>query len=48
MCWYGNEVGWMSAEEYFCSPHEVEAYGKEKWLQLGYTAVWNKIKNKEI
>ena len=48
MCWYGNEVGWMSAEEYFCSPHEVEAYGKEKWLQLGYTAVCYKIKNNEI
>jgi len=48
MCWNGKKVGWMSGEEYYCSPHEVEAYGKEKWLQLGYTVVWNKIKNEEI
>jgi hypothetical protein len=34
----------MSEDEYYCSPHEVEAYGKEKWLQLGYTRIWNIIK----
>jgi len=48
LCYMREKVGWMSEDEYYCSPHEVEAYGKEKWLQLGYTAVWNKIESGEI
>ena len=48
MCWNNMKVGWMSEEEYYCAPQEVEAYGKEKWLQLSYTATWNKIENGEI
>jgi len=48
LCFMREKVGWMTEDEYYCSPHEVEAYGKEKWLQLGYTAVWNKIESGEI
>ena len=48
MCWKNEVIGDMTEEQYYCSPHEVEAYGKEKWLQLGYTAVWNKIESGEI
>ena len=48
MYWKNEVLGGMSEDEYYCSPHEVEAYGKEKWLQLGYTAVWNKIERGEI
>ena len=48
MYWKNEVLGGMSEDEYYCSPHEVEAYGKEKWLQLGYTAVWNKIESGEI
>ena len=48
LCFMREKVGWMTEDEYYCSPHEVEAYGKEKWLQLGYTAVWNKIERGEI
>ena len=45
MYWKNEIISSMSSEdEYYCSPHEVEAYGKEKWLQLGYTAIWNTIK----
>jgi hypothetical protein len=47
LSWKKEKVGWMSEDEYYCSPHEVEAYGKEKWLQLGYTAVWNEIQSRE-
>ena len=47
LSWKSEKVGWMSEDEYYCSPHEVEAYGKEKWLQLGYTAVWNEIESRE-
>jgi len=43
MCWKNEVIGDMTEDQYYCSPHEVEAYGKEKWLQLGYTAAWNKI-----
>ena len=43
MCWKNKVIGDMTEDQYYCSPHEVEAYGKEKWLQLGYTAAWNKI-----
>ena len=43
MYWKNEVINGMSEDEYYCSPHEVEAYGKEKWLQLGYTAAWNKI-----
>ena len=48
MCWNNMKVGWMSEEEYYCAPQEVEAYGLEKWLQLSYTASWNKIESGEI
>ena len=48
MYWKNEVLGGMTEEEYYCSPHEVEAYGKEKWLQLGYTAAWNKIESGEI
>ena len=48
MCWKNEVIGDMTEDQYYCSPHEVEAYGKEKWLQLGYTAVWNKIESGEI
>jgi hypothetical protein len=44
MYWKNEVLGGMSEDEYYCSPHEVEAYGKEKWLQLGYTRIWNIIK----
>ena len=45
MYWKNEIINGMSSEdEYYCSPHEVEAYGKEKWLQLGYTTIWNTIK----
>ena len=46
MSWKGKKVDILTADEYYCSPHEVEAYGKEKWLQLGYTAVWNEIEKR--
>jgi hypothetical protein len=48
MCWKKQKVDFKSEDEYYCSPHEVEAYGKEKWLQLGYTAAWNRIENGEV
>ena len=48
MYWKNEVLGGMSEDQYYCSPHEVEAYGKEKWLQLGYTAVWNKIESGKI
>ena len=44
MYWKNEVLGGMTEDEYYCSPHEVEAYGKEKWLQLGYTRIWNIIK----
>jgi len=47
MYWKNELIGSMTADEYFCSPHEVEAYGKELWLYLGYAKVWNIIKNNE-
>jgi len=47
MCWGGKKVGWVTEDEYYCSPHEVEAYGKEKWLQLGYTRIWNELEKSE-
>ena len=47
MCWKKQKVDFKSEDEYYCSPHEVEAYGKEKWLQLGYTATWNKIETEK-
>ena len=47
LSWKSEKVGWMTEDEYYCSPHEVEAYGKEKWLQLGYTAVWNEIESRQ-
>ena len=47
MYWKNELVGSMTADEYFCSPHEVEAYGKELWLYLGYAKVWNIIKESE-
>jgi hypothetical protein len=43
MCWKKQKVDFKSGEDYYFSPHEVEAYGLEKGLQLGYTATWNKI-----
>jgi hypothetical protein len=46
MCWKKQKVDFKSEDDYYRSPHEVEAYGLEKWLQLGYTATWNKIEEK--
>jgi hypothetical protein len=43
MCWKKNIVDISTEDDYYCAPHEIEAYGKEKWLQLGYTRVWNRI-----
>ena len=47
MYWKNELVSSMTADEYYSSPHEVEAYGKEKWLYLGYARVWNVIKKSE-
>ena len=47
MCWKKQKVDFKSGEDYYFSPHEVEAYGLEKGLQLGYTATWNKIEEEK-
>ena len=47
MAWKGQKIGWMTEDEYYSSPHEVEAYGKEKWLQLVFISVWNEIESRE-
>jgi len=47
MCWKKQKVDFKSGEDYYFSPHEVEAYGLEKGLQLGYTATWNKIETEK-
>ena len=47
MYWKNSLIGSMTPDEYYCSPHEVEAYGKELWLYLGYAKVWNMIQEPE-
>jgi len=46
MCWKKQKVDFKSGGDYYRSPHEVEANGLERWLQLGYIAAWNKIEEK--
>jgi len=47
MYWKNSLIGSMTPDEYYCSPHEVEAYGKELWLYLGYARAWNIIQEPE-
>ena len=42
--WKGNAVDWSTELDYYNAPHEVEAYGREKALFLGYLVIWNQIK----
>jgi hypothetical protein len=47
MCWMKKRVDFKTNEDYYSSPQEVEAYGKELWLYLGYNDAWNRIKESE-
>ena len=46
MCWKKQKVDFKSGEDYYFSPHEVEAYGREKGLLVSFFIKWKEIEEK--